>query len=52
LFVPPDHQAFEVIQRVASFDYHVDHHTTANLTAFDDWARDLDEKGLLPDDTN
>ena len=48
LHVPPDPAAFEVIQRVASYDYHVDYHTTANISAFDDWAQDLDEKGLLP----
>ena len=48
LHLPQDPQAVEVIQRVASSDYHVDQHTTANLSAFDDWARDLDEKGLLP----
>ena len=39
LYLPPDDQAFEVIQRVASSDYHVDCHTTANLGAFDDWAK-------------
>ena len=39
LYLPPDDQAFEVIQRVASSDYHVDYHTTANLGAFDDWAK-------------
>jgi len=48
LHLPLDPQALDVIQRVASCDYHVDYHTTANLSAFDDWARDLDEKGLLP----
>jgi trimethylamine--corrinoid protein Co-methyltransferase len=48
LHVPPDPAAFEVIQRVASYDYHVDFHTTANISAFDDWARDVAEKGLLP----
>jgi trimethylamine--corrinoid protein Co-methyltransferase len=38
LHLPEDPQAFDVIQRVASGDYHVDYHTTANLAAFDDWA--------------
>jgi trimethylamine--corrinoid protein Co-methyltransferase len=49
LYLPSDPRAFEVIERVASFDYHVDYHTTANISAFDDWARDLAAKGLLPD---
>ena len=48
LYLPPDDQAFEVIQRVASSDYHVDCHTTANLGAFDDWAKAVADKGLLP----
>jgi len=48
LCLPTDPQAFEVIQRVASFDYHDDYHTTANLNAFDDWAKEVVEKGLLP----
>lgn len=48
LYLPPDDQAFEVIQRVASSDYHVDYHTTANLGAFDDWAKAVADKGLLP----
>jgi len=48
LHLPADPMAFEVIQRVASCDYHVDYHTTANLSAFDDWAQDLDQRGLLP----
>ncbi|MEE4265477.1 MAG: trimethylamine methyltransferase family protein [Desulfobacteraceae bacterium] len=47
LYLPPDAQAFDVIERVASADYHVDYHTTANLGAFDDWARDVADKGLL-----
>ena len=38
LHLPADDRAFDVIQRVASADYHVDYHTTANLCAFDDWA--------------
>ena len=50
LYLPSDPRAFEVIERVASFDYHVDYHTTANISAFDDWARDLAVKGLLPAD--
>jgi hypothetical protein len=33
---------------VASSDYNVDSHTTANFSAFDDWAQNLDTKGLLP----
>ncbi len=49
LYLPADSQAFEVIQRVASFDYHDDYHTTANLKAFDDWAHDVIEKGNLPE---
>ena len=47
LYLPPDKQAFDVIERVASTDYHVDYHTTANLSAFDDWARVVADKGLL-----
>jgi trimethylamine--corrinoid protein Co-methyltransferase len=49
LYLPEDHQAFDVIRRVASCDYHVDYHTTANLNAFDDWAKTVIEKGLLPE---
>ena len=49
LHLPADPQAFEVIQRVASFDYHADYHTTANLSVFDDWALDLKARGLLPE---
>ena len=52
LHLPPDPLAFEVIQRVASCDYHTDYHTTANLSAFDDWAQDLEAKGLLPADSD
>ena len=52
LHLPPDPLALEVIQRVASGDYHADHHTTANLSAFDDWTQDLDAKGLLPADSD
>jgi len=47
LYLPPDEQAFDVIERVASTDYHVDYHSTANLSAFDDWARFVADKGLL-----
>jgi trimethylamine--corrinoid protein Co-methyltransferase len=48
LYLPEDHQAFDVIQRVASADYHVDSHTTANLSAFDNWAETIVANGLLP----
>ena len=48
LYLPGDDQAFDVIQRVASRDYHVDYHTTANLSAFDDWAKSAVEMGILP----
>ncbi len=48
LHLPLDSTAFDVIQRVASFDYHDDYHTTANLNAFDKWAQDVIERGLLP----
>ncbi len=47
LYLPADRQAFDVIRRVASSDYHVDYHTTANLNAFDDWADIFQNKGLL-----
>ena len=47
LGLPRDDGAFDVIQRVASQDYHVDYHTTANLNVFDDWADGLIERGLL-----
>ena len=49
LHFPADPQSFEVIQRVASFDYHADYHTTANLSVFDDWVLDLKARGLLPE---
>jgi trimethylamine--corrinoid protein Co-methyltransferase len=49
LYLPEDSQAFDVIQRVASCDYHTDFHTTANLNAFDDWSRMVIEKGLIPE---
>jgi trimethylamine--corrinoid protein Co-methyltransferase len=49
LYLPGDDQAFDVIERVASSDYHVDYHTTANLSAFDDWAKSAVEMGILPD---
>ena len=48
LYLPRDDKAFEVIQRVASFDYHVDYHTTANFGAFDNWAKAVVDKGFLP----
>ncbi len=48
LYTPQDNQAFEVIQRVASGDYHVDFHTTANFNAFDDWEKTAAAKGVLP----
>ena len=48
IYLPTDDQAFEVIERVASSDYHVDQHTTANLSAFDDWAKTVADHGLLP----
>ena len=47
LQLPADDQAFDVIKRVGSSDYHIDCHTTANLSAFDDWARDVVQKGIL-----
>jgi len=49
LYLPRDDKAFEVIQRVASFDYHVDLHTTANLGALDNWAKTVIDKGFLPE---
>jgi trimethylamine--corrinoid protein Co-methyltransferase len=49
LHLPADPLSFDVIQRVASHDYHADYHTTANLSAFDDWAQDLKNRGLLPE---
>lgn len=51
LHLPEDNQSFDVIRRVASCDYHTDSHTTANLSAFDNWARMVIEKGLLPEKT-
>ena len=48
LHLPRDPGAFEVIQRVASGDYYADRHTTANLSAFRDWASTLKAGGLLP----
>lgn len=51
LYLPEDNQAFDVIQRVASRDYHVDYHTTANLSVFDDWARTIYDQGFLPEKT-
>lgn len=49
LYLPTDDHAFDVIQRVGSCDYHVDYHTTANLGAFDNWAKTVIDKGLLPE---
>lgn len=49
LYLPTDDQAFDVIQRVASCDYHVDFHTTANFGAFEQWGRTIVDKGLLPE---
>ena len=49
LYFPEDHEAFDVILRVASSDYSVDYHTTAHIAAFDDWAADLGKNGLLPE---
>ncbi|MDM8540210.1 trimethylamine methyltransferase family protein [Desulfococcaceae bacterium HSG9] len=49
LYLPDDNQAFDVIQRVASCDYHTDYHTTANLSAFDDWAETIIAQGFLPE---
>ena len=49
IYLPTDNQAFDVIQRVASYDYHLDFHTTANLSFFDDWAKTVAQQGLLPD---
>jgi len=48
LLLPRDPRALEVIERVGSRDYAGDLHTTANLTAFHDWARRLREAGGLP----
>lgn len=48
LYTPEDTKAFEVISNVASGDYHVDYHTTANISAFDDWARMAAENGVMP----
>jgi trimethylamine--corrinoid protein Co-methyltransferase len=48
LYFPRDEQAFDVIARVASGDYHVDFHTTANISEFDDWAKVMNKKGLVP----
>jgi trimethylamine--corrinoid protein Co-methyltransferase len=52
LYTPEDPQAFEVISHVASGDYHVDYHTTANISVFEDWARRAEEKGVLPREEN
>lgn len=49
LYTPEDHKAFDVIRNVASGDYHVDYHSTANISAFDDWVKVAREKGVLPE---
>ncbi len=49
LYTPEDPQAFEVISNVASGDYHVDYHTTANISVFEDWVRLAGENGVLPE---
>jgi trimethylamine--corrinoid protein Co-methyltransferase len=49
LYTPEDLQAFEVIANVASGDYHVDYHTTANISAFEEWGKSAKEKGVLPE---
>lgn len=47
LYTPEDPKAFEVISNVASGDYHVDYHTTANLSSFDIWAAKVINGGAL-----
>lgn len=49
LYTPEDPKAFDVIMNVASGDYHVDYHSTANITAFDDWVKVAQGKGVLPE---
>ncbi len=49
LYTPRDDKAFDVIQRIGSGDYHVDYHTTANISAFEDWAKDAQARGVLPE---
>jgi trimethylamine--corrinoid protein Co-methyltransferase len=49
LYLPRDPYAFDVIQRVASCDYHMDQHTTANLSVFDEWGATVVAHGLLPE---
>ncbi len=49
LYIPKDDKAFDVIQNIGSGDYHVDYHTTANISAFEDWAADAQAKGVLPE---
>lgn len=49
LYLPRDPDAFDVIQRVASCDYHMDQHTTANLSVFDEWGATVVAHGLLPE---
>ncbi len=48
LYTPDDPQAYDIISKVGSGDYHVDYHTVANISAFDDWAKTAAEKGVLP----
>ncbi len=48
VYTPEDPKAFEVIMNVKSGDYHVDYHSTANITAFDDWVKVARDKGVLP----
>jgi len=48
IYTPEDPKAFEVIMNVKSGDYHVDYHSTANISAFDDWVKVARDKGVLP----
>lgn len=48
IYTPDDPQAFDVIRNVASGDYHADYHTTANITAFEDWAVNAHKMGVMP----
>jgi trimethylamine--corrinoid protein Co-methyltransferase len=48
LCLPEDPNAFDVIRRVASLDYSVDYHTTANISVYDDWVKVVAARGLLP----
>lgn len=49
LYTPEDPKAFDVIMNVKSGDYHVDYHSTANISAFDDWVKVARVKGVLPE---